>query len=141
MLTNTAAAAARVTKLLALAASTYALGNYGEHDAAVLAAYIHAERAGIVGLEFWRLCDAVGANATAIVPWTNEKVPAGPFAPCKRIVLADGSTIVPWTNEAGIMVEWYASEAQEEILLGRGFWRDCDVQEAVWLACDAWGVG
>lgn len=139
MLTNTAALAL-VVKLIALAGSTYALGNYGEHDAAVRAAHIHAAKAGVVGLEFWRMCDRFNANATCLVPWTNEQVPAGMLAPRKRIALADGSALAVWEGETGVMVEWYASEAQDEILLGRGFWSDCEIQEAVWFARDAWGV-
>ena len=112
MLTNTAAAAARTLKLLALAAS---------------------------GLGFWHLCDDYGLNPTCIVPWTNEKIPGAMYTPRKRVPLADGSTLAVWEGPEGIWIERYASEAQDEILLAHGFWRDCELQEAAWFAREAWG--
>ena len=53
-------------------------------------------------------------------------------------MLADGSTLVIMTAPEGVWIERIADEARGYRLLGRGFWRDCEIQEAVYFARDAW---
>ena len=139
--TNTAAA--RVTKLLALAASCFALGLRGEATAACTAAQVHAARAGI---DLHELCDEprfLAVDLSVLVPWTEEQTPSGirfrgdEVAP---VGLADGSTLVIMTAPEGVWIERIADEARGYRLLGRGFWRDCEIQEAVYFARDAWGL-
>lgn len=139
--TNTADA--RVTKLLTLAASCFALGLRGEATAAVTAAQVHADRAGV---DLHELCDEprfLAVDLSVLVPWTEEPAPSGVgFDGCAvaPITLADGSTLVIMTAPEGVWIERIADEARGYRMLGRGFWRDCDAQEAVYLACDAWGL-
>ena len=136
-------AAARVTKLLVLPASCFALGLRGEAPAAVTAAQVHAARAGI---DLHELCDEprfLAVDLSVLVPWTEEQTPSGirfrgvEVAP---VGLADGSTLVIMTAPEGVWIERIADEARGYRLLGRGFWRDCEIQEAVYFARDAWGV-
>ena len=137
------AAAARVTKLLALAASCFSLGLRGEATAAVTAAQVHAARAGV---DLHELCDEprfLAVDLSVLVPWTEEQTPSGirfrgdEVAP---VGLADGSTLVIMTAPEGVWIERIADEARGYRLLGRGFWRDCEIQEAVYFARDAWGL-
>ena len=110
---HSANAAARVTKLLALAASCFSLGLRGEATAAVTAAQVHAARAGV---DLHELCDEprfLAVDLSVLVPWTEEQTPSGirfrgdEVAP---VLLADGSTLVIMTAPEGVWVERIADE-------------------------------
>ena len=90
------------------------------------------------------LCDEprfLAVDLSVLVPWTEEQTPSGirfrgdEVAP---VLLADGSTLVIMTAPEGVWIERIADEARGYRLLGRGFWRDCEIQEAVYFARDAW---
>ena len=136
--TQTAAAALTI-KLLALATSCVTLGLHGEAVAAVRAATIHAAKA---GLDVWEMCDEdrfAGVDPTWGVKWTEE-TPSGISFTEGPVVGRAGCTLAVFVSSEGVRVEAYAGEDRGYRMIGRGFWRDHDVQEAVWLACDAWEI-
>ena len=130
----------RVTKLLALAASAYLIGSPREGDAATINAARIAARS---GLDIYTLADAHGVSLLCTLPWTEEAQPAdsGLCTPCPTVRCADGSSLIVMecVNGAGVYIERMSSDATGNQYLGRGFWRDCEIAEAVWFAREAWG--
>ena len=129
--------AARIAQLLALAASALTIGSVHEAEAATLGA---ARVASTCGIDLLPLADAAGVSLLCTIPWTEEAAPAGhSWHVVATIECADGSSLVVYESTAGIWIERYASEANDSRYLSRGFWRDCEPQEAVWFARAAWG--
>jgi hypothetical protein len=126
----------RVTKLLVLAASATMIGSYGEAAAATINA---ARIAGRCGLDINELADAHNVSLLCTLEWTEEKAPAVLFTCAANITCVDGSTLNVYEAPEGIYIERMASEAEDFHYLGRGFWRDCEIQEAVYFAREAWG--
>ncbi len=130
----------RILKLLVLAAGAAAIGSHGESRAAIHAA---AKQAALAGVDLWALCDTderfLHLDLTCTVPWTEEPVGSvSGFVALAPVRCADDSVIAIYAADEGVMLEHYAS-APDYRLLNRGFWRDCEPQEAVWFAREAWG--
>ena len=129
----------RVTKLLVLAASASLIGSYSEATAATINAARIAARC---GLDINELADAHNVSLLCTIPWTEEAAPSD-LGPCTihNIVLADGSGFCVYeaVSGAGVWIERMSSDATGNQYLGRGFWRDCEIQEAVYFAREAWG--
>jgi len=133
------ASAARVRKLLALAASARMIGSPHEAHAAALAAQRIADAAGV---DILPLADELGADLECLVPWTEETPTMARFygRPVATVLCDDGSTMLVLEDEEhGIIIERRAGEAGDYRLLSRGFWRDCEPTEAVLFARAAWG--
>lgn len=131
------AAVSRIARLLALAASALSIGSVHEAEAATLGA---ARVAAACSIDLLPLADAVGVSLLCTIPWTEEAAPAGySWRAVTTVECADGSSMVVYECEAGIWIERIASEADDSRYLSRGFWRDCEPQEAVWFAREAWG--
>lgn len=130
-------AATRTAKILALAASAALIGSPAEAATAFLMAGQVAARE---GLDIWAVCDALGLDASKTVAWTCEPAPrAVTLRGLAVITLADGSMLQPYECDEGVMIErWVALPDGDFRMTGRGFWRDCDLQEAAYLALDAW---
>jgi hypothetical protein len=128
-----------VTKLLALAASAALIGSPRECEAATINAARIAARC---GLDICELADTYGVSLLCTIPWTEEKAPSD-LGPCTihNVVLADGSGLCIYeaVSGAGVWIERLSSDATGNQYLGRGFWRDCEIAEAVWFAREAWG--
>ena len=137
----------RLAALLAIAASATALGNRGEAVAATRAAARVAAKAGI---DIWDECDRLGAidpkylhiDLCCTVEWTEEPAPEGVhFISTVPFRMRDGSLVAVYQAKGheGVWLERYA-DAPDYRLLNRGYWRDCEVQEAAEFAHEAWGV-
>ena len=126
----------RVQKLLTLAASAALIGSHHEAVAATLNAARIAERS---GLDIHEISEHYNVNLLWILPWTEEQAPAERFSHVAHVACDDGSTLLVYEAPCGIYIERMASEADDYHYLGRGFWRDCEPQEAVLFAREAWG--
>lgn len=127
--------AARIAQLLALAVSAQSIGSVREAQAATCGA---ARVAATYGVDILPLADAANLCLLCTIPWTEGVAPAGLMVPRKTVVCDDGSSLVIMEHPTGIYIERMSDDATGNRYLGRGFWRDCDVQEAVWLARDVW---
>lgn len=131
--------AARIAQLIALAVSAQAIGSHREAQAATCGA---ARIAHTCGVDIRPIADAANLSLLCTIPWTEEAAPRGVmFTGGPSIECADGTFMIVYTaeDESGIMIERIASDADDFHYLGRGFWRDCEMQEAVWFAREAWG--
>jgi hypothetical protein len=128
----------RVTKLLVLAASAYTIGSPREGDAATINAARIAARC---GLDIHALADAHNVSLLCTIPWTEEAAPAGQYTAGLHIQCNDGTNLLAHEalDGSGVWIERMGDEASGYRYLGRGFWRDCEIQEAVYFAREAWG--
>lgn len=131
-------AATRTAKILALAVSTALIGSSAEAATAFLMAGQVAAREGV---DIWALCDALNVDASKTVAWTCESAPRGETLKGGAVItLADGSMLQPYEGAGGVMIERWVAVGDDFRMTGRGFWRDCDLQEAAFFALEAWGL-
>lgn len=122
--------------LFPLTPAAYIIGSPREGDAATINA---ARIAGRCGLDINELADAHNVSLLCTIEWTEEKAPSAHYTCVANVTCVDGSTLNVYEGPEGVWIERLANEAGDFHYLARGFWRDCEIAEAVWFAREAWG--
>jgi len=128
----------KTSKVLALAASAFAIGSFAEaHTAFLMAGRVAQEE----GIDVWEVCDEMNLNGAWTVPWTVERAPTHErMRGVDPIDMPDGSTYLIFEGPSGVMIErWVPHPGDDYRMVARGFWRDCEIQEAVYFAREIWG--